>query len=150
MLDFRFSQRRVWRWQLSGIQSHVVSLKHTDFSGVRTASIFRADESSTHLWNVGLLQRYYTALYPRKLSSLILYCILMRQKYELLLIQVITFRNNSRLRAEKQRRHFFKSSLTRLTYLLTYLLTDVSRLNTVLFIFLQTYCPSSNLGNTNR
>jgi hypothetical protein len=30
----------------------------------------RADEEgSTHLWNVPLLQRYYTALYPRRLSS---------------------------------------------------------------------------------
>jgi hypothetical protein len=42
---------------------------------VRTASIFRAvngfnlpdDEDRTHLWNVGLLQRDYTALHPRRL-----------------------------------------------------------------------------------
>jgi hypothetical protein len=27
------------------------------------------DGGSTHLWNVGLLQRDYTALYPRRLSS---------------------------------------------------------------------------------
>jgi hypothetical protein len=57
MWDFKFSRRRVWS-SLLGVDR-----------------IFRNDNSSpdeggsTPLWSVGLLQRGYTALYPRRLSS---------------------------------------------------------------------------------
>jgi hypothetical protein len=44
------------------------SREYTDVSEGGTASI-PADECSTYLWNVGLLQREYTALYPRKFLS---------------------------------------------------------------------------------
>jgi hypothetical protein len=53
--DFRFWRRRVRRWQPYGIQRRVVSLKQTDVSEVRTASIIRA-------------------LYPRRLSPPTYYC----------------------------------------------------------------------------
>jgi hypothetical protein len=54
------------------IWSRVLSLKKTDVSEVCTDCIIRAmngpdDGGSTYLWNVGLLQWDYTALYPRKL-----------------------------------------------------------------------------------
>jgi hypothetical protein len=67
---FWFSWRQVWRWQPSGIQHCVISLKLTDVSEVFTASsiisaIRRPD-------NRGLFQRDYTALYPRRLSSSII------------------------------------------------------------------------------
>jgi hypothetical protein len=42
---------------VSGIDSHAVSLKHTNDLEVRTASIVRAiNWGNMHLWNVGLLQ----------------------------------------------------------------------------------------------
>jgi hypothetical protein len=53
---FRFSRRRVWKWE----------------PYVRGAYCIRHqgdDGGSTHFWNVGLIQRDYTAVYPRRLSS---------------------------------------------------------------------------------
>jgi hypothetical protein len=51
-----------WRWAPSGIASRVVSLEKPDVSELQGGS--------PHLWNVGLLQQDYTALYPiRSLSS---------------------------------------------------------------------------------
>jgi hypothetical protein len=72
--DFRFSRRRVWRWLSSG-------MRMTAFSDISPCSLdvtrrFRGAyclhnkdyEGSTHLWNVDLLKRDYTALYPRRPS----------------------------------------------------------------------------------
>jgi hypothetical protein len=46
--DLRFSLPQVWRWQLSGIQRHVVLLKWTDVSELHTASIIRAIMKTIH------------------------------------------------------------------------------------------------------
>jgi hypothetical protein len=56
MRDFRFSRRRVWRWQSSGI-----FLRCHD------------DGDSKHLWNVGHLMRDYTAQYLRVLRFMCWY-----------------------------------------------------------------------------
>jgi len=66
--NFRFSWRQVWRWQPSQILRRVVLLKQTNISKMRTASQMM-EAVSIPLWNVGLLQPDYTALYPRSLSS---------------------------------------------------------------------------------
>lgn len=55
--DFTFSRLRLWRWQTSGTQHHIVSLKQTDLSWWR---------QSMRLWN---LQQDYRPLYFRRLSS---------------------------------------------------------------------------------
>jgi hypothetical protein len=52
--DFRFSWRRVWKWQLSGIQC--CGFVEVDVSEVMTGS--------TQLWNVGILLQNYTVLFP--------------------------------------------------------------------------------------
>jgi hypothetical protein len=68
MWDLRFSRRRVLSLESSGMYSRVVTLKLTDVSQVRL--IHRPDDGgSTHLWNVGQLQRDYTALHPRRLLT---------------------------------------------------------------------------------
>jgi hypothetical protein len=52
-------------------QDYVHRNRFLDFQrNFRSPLIHRPDDGgSTHLWNVGLLQREYTELYPRKLSS---------------------------------------------------------------------------------
>jgi hypothetical protein len=74
MWDFRFSRLRAWSSESSGMKHRVVTLKLTDVSEVRTASIIRTthrrvDGSSTYLWNVGQLQREYKTLHPRILKT---------------------------------------------------------------------------------
>jgi hypothetical protein len=66
--DFRFSRRWVWRRQPSGTQRCVVSLKQTDVTEVRTASIIWAMACP------GLLQQDYSAIYLISLSSS-LFCV---------------------------------------------------------------------------
>jgi UDP-N-acetylglucosamine enolpyruvyl transferase len=52
----------------SGTKRRVVTLEWTDVSEVRTLSIIDLMmEGSTHVWKVGILQRGYTALHPRRL-----------------------------------------------------------------------------------
>jgi hypothetical protein len=47
--DFRFLRRRVWR-QPSGIKRCIFSLKYTDVSEVRTASIIKAETSEMSVY----------------------------------------------------------------------------------------------------
>jgi hypothetical protein len=61
------------RWQISGLQLSVVSLKQTEVSQVRITSfitgIYRNDDGGNiHLWNVCQLLIGYTAFYPIILS----------------------------------------------------------------------------------
>jgi hypothetical protein len=53
--EFRFSRRRVWSLESSGMCSHV--------------EVDRRFRGRTHLWNVGQLQRDYTELHPRRLNT---------------------------------------------------------------------------------
>jgi hypothetical protein len=73
-LDFRFSQRRVWRWLSFGMFNRVVWYKFIDILDVLAASIIRAmnspdDGGSKHLWDVGKLIPDHTAQHPRRESS---------------------------------------------------------------------------------
>jgi hypothetical protein len=47
--NFCFSQRQAWRWQPSGIQRRVVSLKYTDVSEVRIASTHERRSTLTRI-----------------------------------------------------------------------------------------------------
>jgi len=61
MWDFRFSRWRVWRWEPSDIAP--CSLVEVDRRFRGAYFLHQGDDGgSTHLWNVGLLQRDYTAL----------------------------------------------------------------------------------------
>jgi hypothetical protein len=57
------------RLQPSEIYRHVVLLKFTDFSYVRTDSIISTKLGCTPIWNVGILQGDYVTQYPRRLLS---------------------------------------------------------------------------------
>jgi hypothetical protein len=56
----------MWRWQPSEIERRVVLLKYTDVWDVRPASIISA---IALMMTINIIQRDYTALYSRRLSS---------------------------------------------------------------------------------
>jgi hypothetical protein len=75
--DFRFSRRRVWSLESSGIYYHVVKYIRPTFQRcMLPPSSGRYDGGGTHLWNVGRHLFDYTTVYPRRLwtSKYILYC----------------------------------------------------------------------------
>jgi hypothetical protein len=69
MLNFRFSRRRVWSSESSGMYTRVVKYMSTDVSEVRTASAtHRTDDGgSMHLLNFRRNLFGYTAVHPRRL-----------------------------------------------------------------------------------
>jgi hypothetical protein len=59
----------VWLVQINGKWT-LLEHEHCETSGSHGGESDRPDdEGSTHLWNVGLVQRDYTVLYPRSLTS---------------------------------------------------------------------------------
>jgi hypothetical protein len=77
--DFKFSRRRVWSSESSGMYCHVFNWMSTDVSEVRAASIIRAmtrrpdDGGSTYIWNAGRHSIKNTAVHPRRFWASVIF-----------------------------------------------------------------------------